>query len=1279
MSVLVDRYAKLGPDLALLADEAVLAQAWKKSDSHIRRHNWYADILELDLVLTELPEAIQEWSKDILAGGMSPVPMCLVPAPKNAHWHFPSDNPSGTSPWTFKPTEGANSDAQQPSLRPLAHVTIRDQTVSTAVMLCLADAVETMQGNVAQIDYRTAQQSGVYSYGNRLFCRWDTPTDSMARARFSWGNAGTYSKYFEDYHRFLERPAQVCRDWSGRLPPGRRLYVISLDLSKFYDNVDRRLLVSRLRHIYSDYAKRFDPEYSKEASRPFWECLSRVMTWSWREEDEVHASALGLKTLPDGLPQGLVASGFFANAYMIQFDHAVGEKIGQEIDGITLLDYCRYVDDLRLVVSSPESGSEWIEGKGTQQGVNGWIDGLLKDQFLRNGATKRLSVQEKKTEVVVWEDLAVQGRMSQHMRGIQAGISVTPDAETLRQTTEGLDHLLWLADTLEDSEAHAPRRLPLAAISAPRVDVRDDTIKRFAANRLSKVMRLRRSMAESRSPGPPKELAGPEVSGLALLDHEMETMARKLVACWARNPALVSVLRRGLDLFPSPSLLLPVLDALRLKLDEPHPDRPNERMVAQYVLADLLRAGAVETGYGPTEDYPEHADIAGYRRELKKLALLTLKLEDAPWFVQQQAAMFLASQNFPVEIQPRDLHRAKMERYRLLHEALRREPLPDSRDFLAIALTACRISPNTEDFALWFGECLRRFRRKRADRIARQLGLIQPDLLHAVVRTHPESRQLWAKWTAGLLPPRGGTTVEKRLHELGAGPFPLARLARHPENPFTQENALLKLAEALLERMADWPSMEGIGLQSILVSCKNLGQIQNPSRKLDVSPIQRPAGSFKSWGEIPSWCRPEMFWAFTLGRVLRSAIIGEDDYTSRYYPAREVVGSYNGLRSNWFRRRLGLSILAQGLGEEPVPVSPWLDELILRLLQWPGLEMDGELVAGFRGVRKPTELLPIIRKRKGELRRLYGRASELPIYPLRSLCAGTDLRRFRVAVVQVLLPRDSDFSASSPTFWSPEFRRRHRAHLHAMCHLVDQHLRAVESSHDSQSQQTLLDLVVFPELAVHPDDLQALVRLSDRTRGAIFAGLTFSEHPFLRKPINRAVWILRRQSRSGRQIVPLYQGKSHMTSWEEKAGVAGHRPYQLLIEFRGSSGRISRLTGAICYDATDLKLAADLRDISDGFVIAALNKDVNTFDTMAEALQYHLYQPVVLANAGQYGGSNALAPYKEPYERLIAHVHGKDQAAVCLFELDLLAFKAKKPASKPKERKLPPAGYEGRR
>jgi hypothetical protein len=93
----------------------------------------------------------------------------------------------------------------------------------------------------------------------------------------------------------------------------------------------------------------------------------------------------------------------------------------------------------------------------------------------------------------------------------------------------------------------------------------------------------------------------------------------------------------------------------------------------------------------------------------------------------------------------------------------------------------------------------------------------------------------------------------------------------------------------------------------------------------------------------------------------------------------------------------------------------------------------------------------------------------------------------------------------------------------------------------------------------------------------------------------------------------------------------------------------------VCYDATDLALAADLRDQSDVFIVPSLNQDVNTFDQMAMALHYHMYQLVVVANNGSFGGSNAYLPYADAFVRQVFHLHGQPQGTIAFLEVDDLA------------------------
>lgn len=1278
MSIIDKRYERLGPSLALLSDEAVLAQAWKKTDAYIRRHNWYADILALEEVSLSLPKTLKKWQLQISSEDHSSTSdLRLVQAPKNGAWHFPSKADGGG--WKFKPIDQKDGAAKNhPELRPLAHVSIREQVMTSAVMLCLADAVETSQGNTDPSSYISTAQARqqVCSYGNRLFCDWIKESSSKQHARFRWGNATVYSQFFTDYERFLERPAEVCREALPSLQD-ERLYVVKLDLAKFYDCIDQAAVVKRASVLYRRYAEEFSIPYSIDEAKPFWSAVRKIVQWQWSDTDRKKNNDLKL-----GLPQGLVASGFLANAYMHKFDKLMMRKVrvGTEnrINNIRtpfrLLDYCRYVDDMRLVIAIPNEIAQELSLDTLAGEMSEYVNIILGHCYINN----KLNTKREKSEAVAWEDFAVQGSTSRFMRGVNGQISTAPDPATLLQATGSLDHLLWLADAINDSSDVDENPLALARISLPQADVRDDTVKRFAANRLRQVLRMRRSMADPELPAE-DALTNVDVSERQALDHEMETIARKLIACWSRNPALTSVLRCGLDIFPSSELLNPVLQALKLKLKLKTPTP--EKAVAIFVLSDLFRAGAVETGLHRPESYPESADIYGYRRTLLQAALETVGDKSLPWYLHQQAALFLAVMQHPTTLLPG----RQLASYRALHDALRLVPPPTTKTHatLTAGLLAMRISGKRDTFVIWLGNWLQSLPTKTANALIDDIAMIEPAVLSEMHDGWKNNES--AKWLEHLdsyctFGP--AQEASERLHDWPSGKRSLYSVVSHPENPFVQENALLKLgAELLKAEHSSWLDQDGLCLNSLSVECSDWSKIQHPDIKLILT-VKSPNKVAHPWNLTPSWCLEEMAWAYRLGRLLRSAIIGEDDFTTRFYPQREeVFDRYRGLQSSWYKRRMGLMPLSGGLGEEPTPISPWLNELVMRLLQWPGLEIKRSEGDAFSDMRRPGDLLRLFKERLATQSRIYGRQSNLPGYLLPvDRSTGTNLREFKVALVQTLLPRDTDFSNADPLMWTTAYRSRHRAHLAAMCRLLGQQLTASRYANRKASLQkkNQLDLIVFPELAIHPDDMWLLERLSDSTGAIIFAGQTFVEHPYLKKPINRAVWLLRQESVTGRQIIRAYQGKQHGIPWELSAGVEGHRPYQVIVELTDKSGDKANITGAVCYDATDLKLAADMRDISDGFVIAALNKDIGTFDTMTTALQFHMYQPIMLANTGQFGGSNAQAPYKAHHERQIAHVHGNNQAVISIFEVDLTAFKNTKKASIPTEKKGAPAGYMGR-
>ena len=206
-----------------------------------------------------------------------------------------------------------------------------------------------------------------------------------------------------------------------------------------------------------------------------------------------------------------------------------------------------------------------------------------------------------------------------------------------------------------------------------------------------------------------------------------------------------------------------------------------------------------------------------------------------------------------------------------------------------------------------------------------------------------------------------------------------------------------------------------------------------------------------------------------------------------------------------------------------------------------------------------------------------------------------------------------------------------------------------------------LDLLILPELSVHVDDLWILKEFAiAKHKTIILAGLVYHEArvgdglPL----VNSAVWLLpERTALGGHSVRIVDQGKWYLAPEEIQAGLdlRSFRGGQWLIGYPWSRDKQDPylwLTASVCYDATDLALAADLKGLSDVYIIPARNRDVSTFDKMALALHYHMFQMVIVANNGAFGGSNAYIPYQDRFKRQVFHFHGQPQAAIAFLEID---------------------------
>jgi len=1312
MSIIQAKYEQLAPRGDFLKDVVVLAQAWKKTHTAIRRHNWYADVLELDCSTIDLERQLAQWAKAVASQTFAPAPMMLVPAPKNARWDFPPPPPPSVPldlesllDMDLSSLRDADSDEEFEAwmvaedkdrervqkIRPLAHLSIRDQTLATAVMLCLSDAVESAQGDPSVRDGLKAQKQGIFSYGNRLHCRWDQTTRPRPRAFFSWGNSRTYSQYFQDYRVFLARPRTVCAELSGRLNGARELFIISLDLKSFFDCIDRTALIGQLKALHNEFVADFGlPEL--QANDDFWSTTERIFNWEWRPDDQ-HLAADVMnegEPLPTGLPQGLVASGFLANAYMVGFDRLLCAAINADVaqGGVVIRDYCRYVDDIRLVVEADRREDATNIAKQVQDNVAE----LLRQHCSTIGATTPLPINEDKTTAKPYSSISKENNVSALMELHQKAISGTFDLDSLIQATGGLDGLLWLSEQLEDPHSRKTSPLQLANIAVANTDVREDTVKRFAATRIALALRMRLAMTDTEGAPESDRAINESVNAGAALNHEFEAMARKLIKCWANNPALALLLRVGLDLFPHPRLLVPVLEALESKLYSPAKEDSRtarqEVLVAEYVAADLLRAGATETGHREDAEYPDSADITRYRQQLSTFArrLLLERGDRSPWYLQQQAMLYLASIG---DHSVATTQAAELENYRILHQALLYSPCKE-KDFekaLPLALVGQQLAPEPDRFAAWLIESLRATKSPDViERCVLAVGLNRPDLMQVALRTRSGRSASWRQHVPSSLKTLRAT-VTKRSQTLVNNVFlPLQRVISGHFNEFAQENALLALAKVVLEDDGIVEALgKGLHVGQMEIRCKDWSLIQAlPDEEKFLTISFKPGIETDPLYERPPWVELECAWLYGLGRILRSCITGDFDFTAARYLATEDLSRYSGLRSTWFKRRFGLLNNGRGLLDEPAPISPWLSGLLSVLLQWPGTDIKGQSATRFLSAKTRIDILDLILERITEQRALYGGQSATPMYVVPIQEDRTpEPRAMRIAIVQPMLPRRDQFNDKEPCRWSRKLMAQHRRHLAEVCRLTYQKLRTWATAQEfgeytAGTGEPLVDVILFPELSVHPEHVSHLRVLSDKVKASIFAGLTFIESPKHAAPINQGLWLIRTETPGGgRTFQYAWQGKNHPTASERKMGVKGYRPYQLLVEFPIGGNTPMRVAAAICYDATDLALVADLRERSDVFLVAAHNQDVQTFDNMVAALHFHMYQPVVLANMGEYGGSTAQAPLRQ-HERLIAHVHGVNQVAVSVFEVDPSPFKSTATVKMGKELKTPPAGYKGR-
>lgn len=1230
MRLISEKYRALKPTIEYLHDEVVIAQAWKKTHGYIRSFNWYADTLALDISALTLEENVKKWSKSIETEDLRPLE--LVPAIKSEAWVIDSKG--------WHPKEKTRNSDKVP-LRPLAHITIRDQTWASTAMLCLADAVETVQGDCSHKNksFEQAREAKVFSYGNRLICDWN----SENIAWFRWGNSETYRKFFTDYQSFLKRPLELGKLAAEQVMGTEEVFVISLDLSKFYSNIDLDILIKRLKKISSNHWG--------ENCESFWNVFSKITNWKWKEEDIKLSQELNLGDISRGLPQGLVAAGFFANAYLVDFDKAVGGEIGKILDNkknIILHDYCRYVDDLRIVISAGDSNP-----KDIQSFINSFVG-----RFLKNHGGPSLSLNKKKTKVAYLSDLNNLGSLANRIDMIQSELSGPADRDVLDSVSGILENLISMDsfDVQELSTGHID--FDLLQLSDFDQDIRPDTIKRFAANRLENIVRSKRkidNISESDTNN----------GGGYISDGNDELLAKKLITAWMKDPSLSLVLRKAIEIYPDSDLFEPVFNAIFERSSYGKKIASKNRVTEaamDYLLADLFRCASDFNGYFQLVHYPINIRPSSVMDLLSKYAQKVLAVKKSSGFVRRQAMMLLAVTNKPVFIE--NTNGSIQEN---LHSILVNNVQEYQHQRSALFEVAAQISGDFNSYAISFLDSI--------------VNLNDDEKYNALEVFAKRGGPFWISLWKYLNKKKSLKIIAKKLKWAAplssSQPRPqkqlLARVICSDQNGFEYEHALLKLALGLAKEAKNNPSVIGASPNEISVNLKpniSWDKCWEPSVDIAIHSIAKNEKVYDPRFIIPNWIDEKsidnkvVYW---IGSILRASALGGVDFTGSRWKESGAI-TYKGLRTSWYKRRMGMMHSPESLVGEFATTSDWFSDLLIRCLQWPGFESTKIQYEDVREIVDIKSFVCCISNRLHYLNGLICKSSSLPVLP-------TKVERlinepnFRIVTVQPLLPSSDDFTYSDPKLNNKKYRAKHREHLLSISRLTLKTLEA-NAHANGRKLKPFADLIVFPEVSVHFEDQDIIKKLADTSGAIIFAGIVFTDHNG--KLINIARWFIPDYRESGRQWVIRDQGKGNMTNFEIGLEIKSHRPCQHLIEIHGHSEGPFRLTGAICYDATDIKLASDLINLTDLFIVVAHNQDVSTFDNLAAALQYHMYQHVVIANTGEFGGSTIQAPYKERFDRLISHAHGQNQIAISTADIDLAAFRRK--VIKYKAIKTRPAG-----
>ena len=223
-------------------------------------------------------------------------------------------------------------------------------------------------------------------------------------------------------------------------------------------------------------------------------------------------------------------------------------------------------------------------------------------------------------------------------------------------------------------------------------------------------------------------------------------------------------------------------------------------------------------------------------------------------------------------------------------------------------------------------------------------------------------------------------------------------------------------------------------------------------------------------------------------------------------------------------------------------------------------------------------------------------------------------------------------------------------------------IRHFLSSLRGTSSHSRTDIILLPELSIPIGFERHLKKSAEKLESIVIGGSDYRILDDVEEPtvVNEALVIVPKKIRGmkiGARTQVRRVGKTYAAFGErrrldriEPDGVR-FQSDPLVWLFEG--GKLGNFAIAICYDFMDLDRIVMYRNRIQTLFVIAYNRDTSTFYHVAEALSRMVFCNVVICNCGKFGGSHAISPLKESYERTIYRKSGQKLTSAQIIKLPL--------------------------